>query len=363
MVVKIVLMLVILMVLSACSADKTDVPFDPTPVPVEMVDMPNVLGMQRVEASKLLEGLGFVVLPLVLYCVAPQDVVVEQSPQAGENVLRGTTVIVTTSGGVSPTPLPTLPPRVVRFEARSKGITDEVLAWLIADTIISADVTSLDLSGNYITDLSPLTVLTRLTSLTLNDNPLTWSSVLEFHASMPNTRVSFWFPFRMVGVHLNATNDDLAYMIETGVVSPLTTDFYLNDTTNITDISALAQLTNLRSVSVPYSVYDLSPLKDLPYLTQIRAGRTDILVLAEFTSLRYLDLRDVSLDDIPHLSSLVNLNTLVLFGMSADEIMAIDFSIFESLRTVLFPDRPLTPQMWSDLRETYPHIHFDYAHG
>jgi Leucine-rich repeat (LRR) protein len=161
--------------------------------------------------------------------------------------------VTDTVGGITTTPSETEPttPEIpdepeppiepLEIDLSQQGITDEILAAMVADGRIPQNVTSLDLWQNFITDVSPLAELTNLTHLYLSEN-------------------------------------------------------------QITDVSPLAELTNLQVLwLVDNQVHDVSPLGGLTRLTWLSLVRnqiTDVSPLAELTRLERLTLLGNPLDSV-----------------------------------------------------------------
>lgn len=137
----------------------------------------------------------------------------------------------------------------------------------------------LDLSGNYITDLSPLAGMTSLETLWADDNavsdltPLTGLPALEF-----------------LTIESNA----------------------------ITDLSPLKSMTQLRALYLyGNDIRDISPLSSLTNLEMLSLWGTpvsDISPLRGLTNLEYLDLDDTLVSDVTPLFGLYNLEALYISG-------------------------------------------------
>ena len=144
---------------------------------------------------------------------------------------------------------------LTRLDASFAGVSD------LTGLEFAISLTHLNFWDNRITDLSPLSGLTKLTSLKLSYNGF-----------------------------------------------------------NITDISPLAGLANLTELGLFYTnVSDISPLASLTNLTRLSLGSEDIMVtdispLAGLTKLNYLFLARNAITDISPLSGLTNLIVLQLSG-------------------------------------------------
>ena len=96
---------------------------------------------------------------------------------------------------------------------------------------------------------------------------------------------------------------------------------------NITDVSALAGLTNLRSLSLGYNnVTDISALAGLTNLRSLSLGYnnvTDISALSGLTNLTWLDLWGNFVTDVSALSGLTNLTLLQAPGNDITDVSAL----------------------------------------
>ncbi len=103
------------------------------------------------------------------------------------------------------------------------------------------------------------------------------------------------------------------------------TSFILTNNNQISDLTPLAQLTNLETLTLRYGeMEDLSPLASLTQLTELdlTGGRfSDISPLARLTNLQSLSLStNNALSDITPLSSLTNLTTLSLSATAVTDL-------------------------------------------
>jgi hypothetical protein len=241
--------------------------------------MPNVRGLMRDEAVVLLEEAGLAVAPVIfVHHWRTAGTVMEQSPSYGDNVPRGTVVILNASAG----PVPTIPRPVLTTEAvgsslfpslnaSSRSITDEILVELIRIGSITNDYSVLLLEENFITDLSPLKFMTNLETLRLHGNPLTHAMVNELRAALPNTTITFGVFYNINSA--SVTNEEFARMVQDGTVPFNVTDLWISYATPISDISPIAQLTELVSFTMYYTkIVDFSPLLGLPHLAYLNLG-------------------------------------------------------------------------------------------
>ncbi|MDE0554338.1 MAG: leucine-rich repeat domain-containing protein, partial [Candidatus Poribacteria bacterium] len=153
---------------------------------------------------------------------------------------------------------------------------------LISDVSVLSGMVSLtylDLYDNYISDVSALSRLTNLTSLDLYNNLISNVSAL---ASM------------------------------TGLES-----LFLEQN-SISDVSALASLTSLETLNLENNVIsDVSALSGLTSLADLDIGEntiSDISALANLSNLKWLDLENNVILDVSALASLTRLETLFLEG-------------------------------------------------
>ena len=217
------------------------------------------------------------------------------------------------------------------------------------------NLTSLNLSGNDISDFSPLSNLTNLTSLTLinttisNLSPLSSLTSLTYLSlggdDLSNSDLSpltsltsltslELFVTKISDVSklsslINLTRLNLSYnsITDISVLSGLTNltslDLWVN---SITDISALSNLTNLTSLSLGNNITDISALSNLTNLTSLHLwdnSISDISALSNLTNLIYLSLNQNIITDISALSNLTNLTSLELYDNSISDISAL----------------------------------------
>ena len=167
-------------------------------------------------------------------------------------------------------------------------------------------LTYLYLYGNSITDISALEGLTSLRHLYLNENSIRDISALEHLTSL--TRLS---------LHKNLISDISA-------LEDLTSLIGLNLSHNsISGISALEDLTSLTSLSLHNnSISDISALEGLTALKQLDLGKNairDISVLEGLTSPVSLNLWKNSISDVSALEHLTSLRELFLGGNSISD--------------------------------------------
>ena len=201
----------------------------------------------------------------------------------------------------------------------------------------------LDLYGNSISDISPLSGLTNLTTLSLGENSisdisslseltnlqeldLSGTSISDISALSGLTNLTFLQLFGTSISDISAlsglTNLTFLHLAGTSIsdISALSRLTNLTElrlaVTSISDISALSRLTNLTELYLQYnSIRDISALSGLTNLTTLRLDNTsisDISALSELTNLTTLRLDDNSIEDISALSDMTELTTLRL---------------------------------------------------
>ena len=169
---------------------------------------------------------------------------------------------------------------------------------------------SRSINSNSVSDLSPLTGLTKLRSLYLQD-----SNISDISAVAGLTNLTW--------LHLgNNSISDLS------PVAGLTNLRQLHlDNNSVSDISAVAGLTNLRQLRLDNnSISDISAvagLTNLTYLSLDNNSVSDISAVAGLTNLRTLNLRNNSVSDISAVAGLTNLTELSLWGNSVSDISSV----------------------------------------
>ena len=162
-------------------------------------------------------------------------------------------------------------------------------------------------NSNSVSDLSPLSGLTNLTSLVLDNNAITDISAVSELTNLTS-----------LVLDNNAITDISA-------VSGLTnlTALGLNGNA-ITDISAVSELTNLTSLSFSSnSIRDISPVAGLTNLTRVNLWDntiSDISTMAGLTNLELLNLGRNAISDISPVSGLTNLTLLWLGSNSISDL-------------------------------------------
>ena len=196
-------------------------------------------------------------------------------------------------------------------------------------------LTTLDLSYNSISDVSPLEDLTTLTNLNLGSNSISDISVLEDltaleHLSLGGNSISDISVLEDLTAlkHLNLGGN--TNLNDISVLEDLTALEYLNLWyTGISDVSPLEDLTALEYLSLSSnSISDISVLEDLTALTSLSlVGNTnlnDISALEDLTALTSLNLRDTGISDISALEDLTALTNLDLSYNSISDVSALE---------------------------------------
>ncbi len=168
-------------------------------------------------------------------------------------------------------------------------------------------VTSLDLAGKGITDISPLKYFTGLRQLTLENNEIYDISALAELTSLED-----------LSLRSNHISDISAL---SGMYALQKLSLRENE---IYDITPLSGLSNLKELFIGYNrIADISPLSGLSSLVDFRAMKNaliDISVVRCFTELCYLDLGDNAIYDISPVESLFKLTDLYLCNNDIDDI-------------------------------------------
>ena len=194
------------------------------------------------------------------------------------------------------------------------------------------DLTTLLIGGNNVSDLSPLSKLTNLTELWLESNSI---SVVSHLSGLPNLKELSLSDNNISDVSPLTGLTDLTTLLIGGNnvsdLSPLSrltnlTELILN-TNNIANISALAKLTNLDRLFLSQnSIEDISALSKLTNLIELWLGHNqieDISALSGLTRLTYLTLNANNIMNISALAKLTSLTRLLLGNNSIEDISAL----------------------------------------
>ena len=222
------------------------------------------------------------------------------------------------------------------LELYGKGLTDED----IADLKYMINLTYLNLNGNNLTDISPLSALTELRQLNVNNNvdladfsPLSGLTELQMinNYGCPVTDYSFVTGLtKLESIQLYNVQEDT----DLSPLSGLTNLKNLScggDDNYITDLSFLSGMTGLQGLSlIAFGDIDISFAANMPELTNLqiycysRNGQSyaevrDLSPLAGLTKLQNLSL-PVNVPDLDALSGMTDLRNLQLtyYGNNAE---------------------------------------------
>ncbi len=205
----------------------------------------------------------------------------------------------------------------------------ETLNIAAGTAVTSANIlglTSLDLSGSDVSDLTGLEHATNLQTLDLSGTQVSNISALS---SLINLTT------------LDITGTQVSNI---SALSRLTNLQTLNITgTQVSNISALSRLTNLQTLNISDTqVSDISALSSLINLQTLDISDTqvsNISALSSLTNLQTLDITNTPVSDISALSSLTNLQTLDITGTPVSDISAL--SSLTNLTVVGFAGSPV----------------------
>ena len=187
----------------------------------------------------------------------------------------------------------------IEIDLEGSGITDEILAAMIASGEIPLNTTDLNLNKNNISDITPLQSLTGLKYLTLNENQISDITPLQ---SLTKLDTLSLFNNQIIDIYI------LQSLTELRVLS-------LFDN-QISDITPLKSLENIFMLGLSDNqISDLTPLKSLTNLTTLMLSNNkinDIIALESLTSLAVLRVSGNQISDITTLQSLVNLTELYI---------------------------------------------------
>ena len=255
--------------------------------------------------------------------------------------------------------------RFDRLEGRDKGIQD------LTGLELATNIEHLNLTGNKISNLSPIAGLTNLVYLTLSRNhnlsdlsPLKNLKNLEW-ITFFSTKVSDISAFAGLTNlrYIHAWNHSIS---DLSPLANLTKLEYLDFCGgNISDLTPLAGLTGLKELYLAVEkVSDISPLAGLTGLTRLSLEDNDISDISPLAGLTNLKWLDVGQNDISDVSPLAGLTNLKWLGIYINEIS--DISPLDTLREkakVLWYHTPTFPEggpsiegpwLWVALPYHYP---------
>jgi len=130
-------------------------------------------------------------------------------------------------------------------------------------------------------------------------------------------------------------NEQFARFLSSGAVPADVTHLYISGNRLLTDISPLAQFTELRSLNFRHShVSDISPLSSLSNLRRLDLAFheiSDISPLASLPNLTILDLRENRISDTAQFAAFNNLIALELSGNQINDIEALSMVVYTYL--------------------------------
>ena len=194
------------------------------------------------------------------------------------------------------------------------------------------DLTTLLIGGNNVSDLSPLSKLTNLTELWLESNSI---SVVSHLSGLPDLKELSLSDNNISDVSPLTGLTDLTTLLIGGNnvsdLSPLSRltnlTYLILNTNNIANISALAKLTNLDRLFLSQnSIEDISALSKLTNLIELWLEHNqieDISALSGLTRLTYLTLNANNIMNISALAKLTSLTRLLLGNNSIEDISAL----------------------------------------
>ena len=230
-----------------------------------------------------------------------------------------------------------------------EGITDAMLAEMVADGRIPAHITALRLTGNYITDISPLGYLTNLEFVDLMNNQVVDISPL---GNLQHLKVLHLVnnPISDISALSNLTGLQGLGLMRTPItdLSPLgnltaltnlsfSTGFYRGN-----NISFISNLTNLRNLMIDsagvYLVADFSPIASLRNLETLAVWNADFFndmsIISDLTNLLALNIVGINIQNISALNRLSNLNTIIIQGCNIRDLSDFSFDSLPNLRTL-----------------------------
>jgi uncharacterized repeat protein (TIGR02543 family) len=190
-------------------------------------------------------------------------------------------------------------------------------------------LTDLDLSWNQISDVSPLSRLTKLTELILGDNQISDVSPLAnltnlTELDLSHNQISDVSPLAKLTnlTELELWDNQISDVSPLAKLTKLTT-LYLEGN-QISDVGPLAKLTNLTDLDLDTNqISDASPLAKLTNLTELELWNnqiSDASPLAKLTKLTTLILSGNRISDAGPLAKLTNLTWLTLDGNQVSDV-------------------------------------------
>ncbi|MCL2018497.1 MAG: leucine-rich repeat domain-containing protein [Oscillospiraceae bacterium] len=205
------------------------------------------------------------------------------------------------------------PPSSVIIDLSEQGITDEMLAELLADGTIPKNTSRLNLSGNQISNISLLENLTDLEELNLSSNLISDISPISELVALKDLRL---FDNRITDLTIIDTSESGQITTITPLSGLTDLEVLILGSNQITEISSLRTLTNLTWLNLhDNQITQISPLGELTNLETLSLGNnqiSDITVLGELVNLTELFLGNNPITDISPLEKLTYLTELYL---------------------------------------------------
>ncbi|WP_051542158.1 cell wall-binding repeat-containing protein [Clostridium lundense] len=220
------------------------------------------------------------------------------------------------------------------YKSDVKGITSlDLTGYRIKDLTGIGDLTSLkelNLSNNQIEDISPLKDMTSLQNLNLSKNKIRDIKKLEglydlesLNLSKNNVRDIDYLEKNTRLKYLNLSVNDVSSVSKLEKLTRL--EFLdLSNNTSLNGLSNISKLTNLTSLKLSHTrISSLSFLKDLVNLTELDLSKNNIgsvSDLAKLKKLKTLYLNDNTINNIEDLKDLKNLKELNLWKNKIDDV-------------------------------------------
>ncbi len=187
-------------------------------------------------------------------------------------------------------------------------------------------------NSNTVSDLSPLSGLTQLTSLDLDNNNISDMSALAeltnlIYLDLRGNNISDMSALAGL-TNLTSLDLDNNNISDMSALAELTNLIYLDlRGNNISDISALTELTNLITLWLGNNnISDISALSELKNMSSLNLNNnniSDISVISELKNMGILGLQNNNISDISALSELKNMTTLYLYDNNISDISAL----------------------------------------
>ena len=190
------------------------------------------------------------------------------------------------------------------------------------------NLTKFEIHRTYVSDIMPLSGLTKLTWLQMAAN-----KIMDIKPLAELTNLEF----------LHLSTNKISDVTPLSGLTKLTGLLLSNN--QITDISPLAELTNLKNLWLNGNqIIDISPLTALTNLTLLglngnQITDTDLNLLTVFTNLTNLRLNDNQITDISPLAELTNLKWLSLHGNQISDVSPL--TELTNLKTLRIYDNPI----------------------